>query len=138
MRQTEVDLNGGNGRNLGKVMILDNITKTRKLLRRGQRQEAGRSRNKKVEEIMNSQNDSKSFFSQVRRQRKRVSTQTQYIVVNGESCETDADICKRWATHFQKLASSSENGSFSQDYKVQAPVDIDHIISICEVESQPI
>ena len=87
---------------------------------------------------MSSQTDSKSFFSLARRQRKCVSTQTQYLVVNGESGVTNADICKGWATHFQKLATSSENGSFDRDYKAQVDADIDHIVSICEMESQPI
>ena len=87
---------------------------------------------------MSSQTDSKSFFSLVRRQRKCGSTQTQYLVVNGESGEPNADICKGWATHFQKLATSSENGSFNRDYKAQVDADIDHIFSICEIESQPI
>ena len=64
----------------------DNMTKARKLLRREQRQEAARSRNQKVEEIMSSENDSKSFFSLVRSQRKRELTQMQRLVVNGESC----------------------------------------------------
>ena len=114
------------------------MTKARKLLRREQRQEAARSRNQKVEEIMSSQNDSKSFFSLFRSQRKCVSTPTQRLLVNGESCETDADICKGWATHFQKLATPSENESFDRDYKAQVDADIDYIVSICEMESQPI
>ena len=62
----------------------------------------------------------------------------QRLLVNGESCETDADICKGWATHFQKLATPSENESFDRDYKAQVDADIDHIVSICEMESQPI
>ena len=126
----------GGGHEPGNVHY-KNMTNARKLLRREQRQEAARSRNKKVEEIMLSQNDYKSF-SLVRRQRKRVSTQTQRLVVNGQYCETDADICKGWATHFQKLATSSENDSFDWDYKAQVDADIDHIVSICEIESQPI
>ena len=127
----------GGGHEPGNVHY-DNMTKARKLLRREQRQEAARSRNQKVEEIMSSQNDSKSFFSLVRSQRKCVSTQTKRLLVNGESCETDADICKGWATHFQKLAAPSENDSFDRDYKEQVDADIDHIVSICEMESQPI
>ena len=127
----------GGGHEPGNVHY-DNMMKARKLLRREQRQEAARSRNQKVEEIMSSQNDSKSFFSLVRSQRKCVSTQTQRLLVNGESCETNADICKGWAMHFQKLATPSENDSFDRDYKAQVDADIDHIVSICEMESQPI
>ena len=39
--------------------------------------------------------------------------------------------------HFKKLATSSENDSFDRDYKAQVDADIDHILSICEMESQP-
>ena len=127
----------GEGYERGNVHY-DNMTKARKLLRREQKQEAARSRNQKVEEIMSSQNDSKSFFSLIRSHRKCVSTQTQRLLQNGESCETDADNCKGWATHFQKLATSSENDSFDLDYKAQVDADIDHIVSICEMESQTI
>ena len=31
-----------------------------------------------------------------------------------------------------------ENDSFDRDYKAQVDADIDHIVSICEMESQPI
>ena len=39
--------------------------------------------------------------------------------------------------HFKKLATSSENDSFDRDYKAQVDANIDHIFSICEMESQP-
>ena len=39
---------------------------------------------------------------------------------------------------FFSLATPSENDSFDRDYKVQVDADIDHIVSICEMESQPI
>ena len=47
-------------------------------------------------------------------------------------------ICKGWDTHFQKLATPSENDSFDRDYKAQVDADIDHIVSICKMDSQPI
>ena len=36
------------------------------------------------------------------------------------------------------MATSSENDSFDRDYKAQVDADIDHIVSICKMESQPI
>ncbi|MEW8544220.1 MAG: reverse transcriptase family protein, partial [Candidatus Thiodiazotropha sp.] len=114
------------------------MTKARKFLRKMQRQEAVRSRIEKVEEIMNSQDDSRSFFKLIRQQRKSAATQTRCLVVDGKSCETDDEICNGWAAHFQKLATPLMHDDFDQQYKAQVDSDVEHIASLCETEQQPI
>ena len=53
------------------------MTRVRKSLRMEQRQESARQRKNKVEEIMNAQNDSKTFHKLINEQRKTSSTETQ-------------------------------------------------------------
>ena len=114
------------------------MIRVRKSLRKEKRQESARQRKDKVEEIMNTQNDSKTFYKLIKEQRKTSSTQTQSLVVDGKSCETAEEICGGWSTHFQKLAIPLEKASFDAEYKAQVGSDIENITSICETERQPI
>ena len=114
------------------------MTRARKSLRKEKRQESARYRKDKVEEIMNAQNDSKTFHKVINEQRKISSTQTQSVVVDGKPCETAEEICSGWSTHFQKIATPLEKASFDAEYKAQVDSDIENITSLCETERQPI
>ena len=114
------------------------MRKAKKNIRKEQRLEAARQRNKKVESIMDSSNDTKTFFKLIKEQRKTSSTQTETLVVGNKICNTDQEICDGWALHFQDLATPLQNERFDPDYKQQVDEDIQCIRSICEGTSKPI
>ena len=74
----------------------------------------------------------------MRNQRKTTREQTDKLIVEGNTCETGEEICKAWASHFQKLALPLENENFDNEYKLLVDMDIESITAICEAESKNI
>ena len=87
---------------------------------------------------MAAENDPKTFFRLVRNQRKTTREQTDKLIVEGNTCETGEEICKAWASHFQKLALPLENENFDNEYKLLVDMEIESITAICEAESKSI
>ena len=98
----------------------------RKALKKVQRQESASQRNEKVVEIMDAQNDSKTFHKLIKQQRKTSISQTQRLVVDGKTHETAEEICSGWCTPFQKLAIPLEKESFDEEYKAQVDLGLSH------------
>ncbi|MCG8110719.1 MAG: reverse transcriptase family protein, partial [Candidatus Thiodiazotropha endolucinida] len=115
-----------------------NMRTTRKALRKEQRQEAANRRREKVEEIMDSKNDSKTFYRLISNQRKASNTQLQTLIVDGTEHETVDQIREGWADHFQKLATPLEMKSFDQQYKQLVDLDVESIKQLCRDESSPV
>ena len=109
----------------------------RKTLRKEQRQEAAKARKDKVEEIMNSRNEPKTFYKLVNRQRKTSNTHLSTLTVDGKEYETQDEIRESWAEHFQKLATPSENPKFDQHYKQMVDSDVEAIEKLCKEECSP-
>ncbi|MEW8546334.1 MAG: reverse transcriptase family protein, partial [Candidatus Thiodiazotropha sp.] len=109
----------------------------RKTLRKEQRQEAVKRRRDKVEEIMKSRNEPKTFYKLIKNQRKSANTQLHTLVVDGEECETQEQIREGWAAHFQQLATPLENPRFDQDYKRLVDSDVEAIEAFCKEECSP-
>ena len=114
------------------------MRKANKNIRKEQRREAARRRDLQIESIMAAENDPKTFFRLVRNQRKTTREQTDKLIVEGNTCETGEEICKAWASHFQKLALPLENENFDNEYKLLVDMDIESITAICEAESKSI
>ena len=111
---------------------------SRVTLRKVQRLEAAIQRNDRVEDIMTSDNSSKTFFRLINRQRKYSNTQLQTLVVDGKACETDDEIRAGWATHFQRLATPMENDRLDSEYKEMVDLDVMAIAAMCETVGRPI
>ena len=103
------------------------MREARRCLRSGQRREAAKRRDEKIEKIMNAEHNSKTFSRLVKAQRKSSSNQTDSITVDGESCETPQEVCQGWASHFQKLATPLQNENFDDEYKELVDQDIEHV-----------
>ena len=109
----------------------------RETLRKVQRLEAAIQRNDRIEDIMTSDNSSKTFFRLINRQRKSSNAQLQTLIVDGKACETDDEIRAGWATHFQRLATPMENDRFDSEYKM-VDLDVMAIAALCKTEGRPI
>ena len=107
-------------------------------LRKEQRREAARIRTQKVENIMNAENNSKTFFKLIKDQRKSSNPQTETLIVENQSYETEEDICQGWAKHFQSLATPLQNEKFDSEHKKLVDRDVACIKSICETENKEI
>ena len=107
----------------------------RKLVRKEQRQEAAKRRKDKIEEIMRSRNEPKTFYKLIGNQRKSSNSQLHSLVVDGKECETQDHIREGWATHFQHLATPMENPKFDQEYKQMVNADVEAIEILCKEES---
>ena len=103
-----------------------------------QRREAARIRSQKVENIMNAENNSKTFFKLIKDQRKSSNPQTETLIVENQSYETEEDICQGWAKHFQSLATPLQNAKFDSEHKKSVDRDVACIKSICETENKEI
>ena len=114
------------------------MLEARVTLRKVQRLEAAIHRNDRVEDIMTSDNSSKTFFRLINRQRKSSNAQLQTLIVDGKACETDDEIRAGWATHFQRLAAPMENDRFDSEYKEMVDLDVMAIAATCETEGRPI
>ena len=114
------------------------MLEARVTLRKVQRLEAAIHRNDRVEDIMTSDNSSKTFFRLINRQRKSSNAQLQTLIVDGKACETDNEILAGWATHFQRLATPMENDRFDSEYKEMVDLDAMAIAAMCETEGRPI
>ena len=79
-----------------------NMRMAKKSLKKEQRQEAAKRRREKVEEIMNSQNDTKMFYKLISNQRKAANKQLHTLVVDEKEYQTPEEIREGWAEHFQK------------------------------------
>ena len=110
----------------------------KRYLRKKQRKEAASLRKQKVEQIMEAEGDSRTFFKLVGQQRKTASQQTGILRVDGRTCDTDQDICAGWASLFQNLATPLQNKKFDADYKDFVDDDIECIVTICKVENRDI
>ena len=114
------------------------MLEARVTLRKVQRLEAAIHRNDRVEDIMTSDNSSKTFFRLINRQRKSSNAQLQTLIIDGKACETDDEIRAGWATHFQRLAAPMENDRFDSEYKEMVDLDVMAIAATCETEGRPI
>ena len=114
------------------------MKEAKKSLRKEQRREAARIRNQKVEYIIGTENNSKTFFKLIREQRKTLISQTETRTVGNKTCDTNQEICEGWAVHFQNLASPLQNENFDSQYKEQVDSDIECIKSVCETDSKQI
>ena len=110
-----------------------NVRKVSK--RKEQRQEAAKRRREKVEEIMNSQNDTKMFYKLISNQRKAANKQLHTLVVDEKEYQTPEEIREGWAEHFQKLATPLDNPNFDQEYKQMVDQDIEIIELLCKEEN---
>ena len=54
----------------------------------------------KVEQIMNSSSDPKTFAKFANEQRKSNNANVKAIIVNDVVCDTSESVCTEWATHF--------------------------------------
>ena len=68
------------------------------------RQCEAKARDEKLQNIMNSENSSKSFHTLVRMQQKSSNPQTGAIVVAGKAYDTPEDMCSGWREHFLGLS----------------------------------
>ena len=107
-------------------------------LRKEQRLEEAKQRNARIEDIMHSDNSSRTFFKLVNNQRKSSNAQLHSLNVDGKVCETDEDVREGWAAHFQKLATPLESERFDKDYKEMVDLDVAAITRLCELEDRPV
>ena len=112
-----------------------NMRMAKKPLKKEQRQEAAKRRREKVEEIMNSQNDTKMFYKLISNQRKAANKQLHTLVVDEKEYQTPEEIREGWAEHFQKLATPLDNPNFDQEYKQMVDQDIEIIELLCKEEN---
>lgn len=108
---------------------------SKRRLRKVQRQAEARKTIDKVECIMSSEGSDKEFYRLVKEQRKTKDASLQFLCVNGKIRESSDDICEGWATHFDTLATPSENEKFDNDVKKSYTEDIGHILNICKDSS---
>ena len=114
------------------------MKEAKRSLRKEQRRESAKIRTQKIENIMNTENDSRTFFKLIKDQRKSSNTQTETLIVENQICDTDQKISQGWAKHFQTLATPLQNENFDEKHKDLVTSDIACINSICESESREI
>ena len=114
------------------------MIETKQQLRKEQRLEEAKQRNAKIEDIMRSDNSSRTFFKLVNNQRKLSNAQLHSLNVDGKVCETDEDVREGWAANFQKLATPLESERFDKDYKDMVDFDVAAIARLCELEDRPV
>ena len=114
------------------------MKEAKRSLRKEQRRESAKIRTQKIENIMNTENDSRTFFKLIKDQRKSSNTQTETLIVENQICDTDQKISQGWAKHFQTLATPLQNENFDEKHKELVTSDIACINSICESESREI
>ena len=102
------------------------------------RQCEAKSRDAKLQNIMNSENNSKSFHTLVRMQRKSSSPQTRAINAAGKSYDSPEGICSGWQEHFLDLSTQKENPQFHSEYQNRVKADLIHIEEVCRLSSDPI
>lgn len=107
-------------------------------LRKTIRQCEAKARDEKLQNIMDSENNSKSFHTLVRMQRKSSNPQTRAIVVAGKEYDTPESVCTGWREHFLDLSTPKENPQFQSQYKDRVKTDLIHIEEICRLSSEPI
>ena len=88
----------------------------RKSIRAEQRRAMAQKRIEKVEQIMNSSSDQKTFAKLVNEQRKSNNSNVKAIIVNDVVCDTLESVCTGWATHFEKLAEPLQCEQFDQQH----------------------
>ncbi|MES9884558.1 MAG: reverse transcriptase family protein [Sedimenticola sp.] len=113
----------------------------KRTLRKEQRRLASRKKTEKIESIMNSRDNSKRFHTLVKQQRKSSQTAIKVLKVNDQTLETDEEISRGWASHFQMLANDLSNEHFDDTLKQTFKDDVGHIQKTCETldtECEPI
>ena len=108
--------------NLGKVM----------------RQTEAKFREDKMRNIMNCENNSKSFHTLVRMQRKSSYPQTISLVVGHKAYESVEGICSGWREHLLDLSTPKENTQFDSEYRDRVKADLIHTEEICRRSSSPV
>ena len=89
----------------------------KKRLRSEQRRAAAQRRIEKVEKILASRADSRTFARMANQQRKTINSNVKSITVGGVVCDTSESVCNGWAEHFGKLAEPLECEQFDKHYQ---------------------
>ena len=71
----------------------------------------------KVEKIMNSSSNSRTFAKLINQQSESNNNSVKAIIINGTVCDTPAAVCSGWATHFGNLAEPLQCEQFDQQYR---------------------
>ena len=112
----------------------DTKTNLRKLIRHAN----ARDRELKLQNIMDNENNTKSFHALVRQQRKSNSNQTTSLAVDGVICEPPKEICDGWTNHFKTLATPKLNQNWNLEYSSTIENDLIHIENICTLQNAQI
>jgi endonuclease/exonuclease/phosphatase family metal-dependent hydrolase len=84
-----------------------------------------RKHQSKIQELSTASiHQKQEMFKLIKEQRKKSSTNTQQLEIEGEMLTSAEDVCNGWATHFGKLAIPSEGDGYNEDYKKEVELDI--------------
>ena len=134
----------GDWKNAGRPSKDENATLHDKMrdaktnLRKLTRQANARDREVKLQNIMDNENNTKSFHALVRQQRKSNSNQTTSLAVDGVICESPKEICDGWTNHFKTLATPKLNQNWNLEYSSTIENDLIHIENICTLQNSQI
>ena len=88
----------------------------KRLLRKAQRQLASKQQRRKLQNIMDAENDTKTFYKLVKEQRSSTSTSTDTLTIDGKVIDTAEEVTEAWANYFQGLAQPLQDENFSANY----------------------
>ena len=115
-----------------------NIKEAKTNLRKSIRKTNAKDRETKLQAIMDAENNTKSFHTLVRMQRKSNCQQTNSLMVDGVNFESPREICDGWSSHFKTLATPKQSQRWNAIYTSSVNDDLVHIESICNLQHNPI
>ena len=92
----------------------------------------------KLQSVMDCENNTKSFQTLVRLQRKLNCHQTTPLVVDGIHCESPKDVWDGWMNHFKSLATPKQNQNWDPIYTSSVEDDSIHNANICSLQNSPL
>ena len=120
------------GRPRGESSSFRNRKEARKYMRQVLRMTLCQQNQELMTEIMTAKDtDVKLFHRLIKRQRTIPNTVTQVLIYNGETLSCADDIADGFASHFQSLATPSNNENFDKEYFSQVEADMAVIEEIC-------
>lgn len=116
----------------------NNLKEAKINLRKSIRKANAMDRETKLQAIMDSENNTISFHTLVRLQRKSNSQQPTSLIVDGVQCESPKEVCDGWMNHFKTLATTIQNQRWNTNYTLSVENDLVHIENICNLQNSPL